>query len=94
MIEFRDDEEEYLAWLSANPTGYVLNVRRRQSPSYVVLHRASCGSISNGSHMTGAYTSRAYRKVCSANIEELARAAIAEGRKDGSFSKRCGLCRP
>lgn len=94
MIEFRDDEDVYLDWLAGNPTGYVLNVRRVPSPDYVVLHRADCGSISSASRLAGGYTSRAYRKVCSADIEELKQAAIAEGRKDGSFSKRCGLCRP
>lgn len=94
MIEFRNDEDGYLEWLAAHPNGYVLNVRRNPNPSYVVLHRASCSSISSSSRPDGAYTSRAYRKVCVTDMGQLKNAASAEGRKDGSFSKRCGLCRP
>lgn len=94
MIEFLDDEEGYLSWIAQNPEGLVLNVRRLVDPNYVVLHRATCGSISTDKREPGAYTTRDYRKVCAANVLELQHAAKREGRTDGSFSKRCGLCRP
>ncbi len=94
MIEFLDDDEGYLAWIAANPNGFVLNVRRMADPDYVVLHRANCGSISTDKREPGAYTTRDYRKICAASVAELQRAAKREGRSDGSFSKRCGLCRP
>ncbi len=94
MIEFLDDDEGYLSWIAANPDGLVLNVRRMTDPNYVVLHRASCGSISTDKREPGAYTTRGYRKVCAASVVELQLAAKREGRGDGSFSKRCGLCRP
>ncbi len=94
MIEFLDDDEGYLSWIAANPDGLVLNVRRMTDPNYVVLHRASCGSISTDKREPGAYTTRGYRKVCAASVAELQLAAKREGRRDGSFSKRCGLCQP
>lgn len=93
MIPFSDDVS-YLAWTAAHPDGFVLNVRRSPDPDYVILHRASCGSISNDKQAPGAFTARAYRKVCAITEAELKLAAKDEGRSDGSFSKRCGLCRP
>lgn len=47
VIHFDGADGAYFAWLARNPHGYVVNVRRRCSPDYVVLHRASCGLISN-----------------------------------------------
>ncbi len=94
MIEFLNDDEGYLSWIATNPDGLVLNVRQVADPDYVVLHRARCGSISTDKREPGAYTTRGYRKVCAASVAELQLAAKREGRGDGSFSKRCGLCRP
>jgi hypothetical protein len=94
MIEFSNDDEGYLAWLTTNPNGYVLNVRRLADPNYVVLHRATCGNISTDKREPGAYTARGFRKVCATSVTELQLAAKREGRTDGSFSKRCGLCGP
>ena len=94
MIEFRHNEKGYFTWLSANPCGFVLNVRGIPDADYVVLHRAGCGSISNRSHAPDAFTGRGYRKICATELEELRAAAKQEGRVDASFSKRCGLCRP
>ena len=93
-IEFKNDEDGYFSWLSANPNGYVLNVRTMPDSNYVVLHRTSCGMISSTKYEPGAYTERNFRKWCAESIEELRPAAIREGRNDGSFSKRCGLCKP
>ena len=38
-----------------NPNGFVLNVRRVADPEYVVLHHASCSSISTDRREPGAY---------------------------------------
>lgn len=94
MIEFKNDENSYFDWLAANPNGYVLNVRAEADPAYVVLHRTSCGSISSNKPALGAYTCRGYRKWCGETVLSLRIAAKKEGRQDGTFSKRCGRCRP
>jgi hypothetical protein len=94
MIEFKNDEVGYFAWLAANPNGFVLNVRSEADPGYVVLHRSGCGSISSQKPAPGAYTCRSFRKWCAETVIDLRVPAKMEGRKDGSFSKRCGLCRP
>ena len=93
-IEFRDDDNGYLDWIAAHPHGFVLNVRTSTDPSYVILHRASCASISSLKRAIGAYTARNYRKICADSVAELAAAAKDEGRNDEPFSRRCGMCRP
>lgn len=93
-IRFEHDDDGYLVWVKTNPDGYVLNVRVQADPNYVVLHRANCRSISDENLTPGAYTARHYRKVCALSVSDLNEAARKEGRRDGSFSKRCGLCNP
>ena len=94
MIEFKNDEAGYFSWITSHPRGYVLNVRSEPDPTYVVLHRARCGQISSTKREPGAYTERNFRKWCGESMEELHLAAKREGRPDGTFSKRCGLCKP
>jgi hypothetical protein len=91
VIQFQDNDVSYLAWIAAHPDGFVLNVRRSADPEYVVLHRASCKSISTREQALGAFTARNFRKICAASIAELQLAAERQGRIDGSFSKRCSL---
>jgi hypothetical protein len=93
VIDFDDDDQGYLRWVAAHPRGFVLNVRRRRDPGYVVLHRATCPSIS-ATRVGEAHTGRGFRKVCSVQLEELREAAALAGRHDRSFSKACGLCKP
>ena len=45
-VEDNNGDGAYLAWLRANPAGYVLNTGRTHPPEYMVLHRANCPSIS------------------------------------------------
>jgi hypothetical protein len=94
MVRFSDDDLSYLAWIATHPDGFVLNVRCSSDRNCVVLHRASCTSISNDTHEPGAYTGRNHRKICATSEGELKLAAQDEGRRDGTFSKRCGLCLP
>lgn len=94
LLYFQNDDWSYFEWLRDHPTSYVLNVRRRPDPNYVVLHRTSCPSISNRNVEAGAYTERDYAKYCARTIETLRHGARSEGRRDGSFSKRCGMCKP
>ncbi len=70
-ILFEHDDEGYLGWVAEHPVGYVLNIRRRPSLSYAVLHRAKCRHISALGSALGAFTSRGYRKVCALYIDDL-----------------------
>lgn len=98
MIEFNGenarDDAAYFRWLKEAPNGYVLNLRRGPSSSYIILHRARCPTIANRSQVPGAYTERKYRKICAENLDDLRNAARREGRPDGSFSHECYTCSP
>ena len=93
MIQvFDHDDDGYLDWLAKNPEGWVLNVRCRPDPSYVVLHRARCPTICRKGVAPGAWTARAYRKLCCTDVSQIRLAAMAEGRLDGSPSRACTIC--
>ena len=87
---FCDDDSGYLAWLRANPGGYVLNTYRAPSASYLKLHRASCGTISETPARGSAWT-KDYIKICSPVVGELA--GWARGSTGGDLDA-CGLCHP
>lgn len=90
---FRDDDAAYLAWLHQNPDGFVLNMRHKPTASYLVLHRATCRSISVPRTETGGFTARGYSKACADNADPLLVFARAEtGASD--FTRLCRLCAP
>jgi len=43
---FDHDEDGYRRWLATNLIGFVVNCGRPALASYIVLHRADCGTIS------------------------------------------------
>lgn len=91
---FVNDEEGYQKWLADHPSGHVVNARRNLTSSYMVLHTARCRSISrySGFAPEGAFTERAYLKICSDDLGELRNWLKNHDRPDGSFSKICSLC--
>ncbi len=94
-ILFDGDDSSYLQWLQSNPHGYVVNMRRRFDPDYVVLHRAGCSSITRYPMMDknpGGFTERNYRKLCGASIASLQGHLSEITNKRQPFSKRCSLC--
>ncbi len=86
--QFTDAESNYLEWLAAHPRGYVLNSERRPRPSNLVLHRASCKSISTS---WSNYTTRDYIKTCSDSRDELRQWA---SHTVGGEPRDCSLCKP
>ena len=94
VVEFDGDDEAYLDWLSVYPDGYVVNVRRKLSSDYVVLHRATCGSIGKRGGDPGGHTERAFLKFCGGTQADVAGVPTLCGRAYGSFSSRCGFCKP
>lgn len=93
MTYFSDDDQAYTDWLTDHPNGFVVNVRRTASPSYMVLHRAICRHIAT-ERDDGAYTGRGYRKIVSTTLDDLRAYARSIGRGDGSFSQTCRHCAP
>lgn len=89
-LVFSEDEDGYRAWIETHPTGYVLNSYRTPSPTYLKLHRASCGRI-RGTPPRGSTWTSPYIKVCAnerADIEWWA-ADVA-----GGAVTVCGWCHP
>jgi hypothetical protein len=95
-VEFNSGDGPYLAWLGAHPTGFVLNTGRSHPPEYMVLHRASCPSISVlvPPARPGGFTERDYVKVCADSVADLSAWDRLNRRPSGSFSKLCPRCDP
>lgn len=90
VMIFRDNEMGFREWRDQNPDGYVLNTTRNPSPAYLILHRATCRTIS-GDPTRGKYWTRDYIKVCAANRKELESWA---DREVGAKPRACMLCNP
>jgi hypothetical protein len=95
-VEYNNGDGPYLAWLQANPTGYVLNTGRSLPPEYMVLHRANCSSISVlvPPARPGGFTECDYVKICSDSVADLSTWVRQHRRPSGAFSKRCPRCNP
>jgi hypothetical protein len=76
----------YLDWLNHHPDGFVINTGRTPSAAYLMLHRASCGTIS-GRPTSGTTFMGEYAKVCGERneLEEFARHL-------GGHAQPCRLC--
>jgi pimeloyl-ACP methyl ester carboxylesterase len=85
--EFIDDDDGYLAWLADHPDGFVINTARHPTPSYIVIHRAQCRTIS-GTPARGGHWTLDYIKLCGerAELESYARGTI------GGPAHACGSC--
>lgn len=93
QMMFSGDDPSFIAWVQTHSSGWVLNVRRRHDPKYVVLHRATCHTLVQREGVpAGGFTSRGYRKVCAENVESLRDWAGANGRPNRTFSKECSFC--
>ena len=91
---FDYSDEAYLAWNAKHPRGFVVNTRRRGDPDYVVLQRASCGSVNRHRGMSdnpGGFTERNYVKVCA---DILRRHFQLKSGREEPFSKICSRCSP
>jgi hypothetical protein len=88
-IEFCDDDEGYIQWVEANAHGYVLNTFRKPAAHYLILHRATCGTIT-GIPARGAEWTRDYIKICSTDRADLDRWAMDI---TGGTPTPCQLCK-
>jgi len=69
MQIFDHDDNGYLAWLDANPHGFVLNTTHNQQS--LMLHMATCGTISIGPPHGDTWTAGQYIKVCAMTPQRL-----------------------
>lgn len=91
MLEIRDDDDQFIAWLGQHPNGFVVNAERAPRAGYLVLHKATCPWISKTSQSAGAWTHRCYIKICSEQISELESWAR---RETGGTLTACRKCNP
>jgi hypothetical protein len=85
MVEFRDNDGAFLAWLAVHTDGYVINIGR-SGRGHGRLHRAGCRTINSRPPLT-----RPYIKICSASLSELDQWAA---RQTDTTVTRCGTCHP
>jgi hypothetical protein len=90
-LEIKDDDRAYLGWLVSHPNGFVVNAARTPSPDYLVLHRATCGTISGMPARGNRWTTGEYLKVCSEDRADLERWAHNQV---GGTLHPCGTCKP
>jgi len=90
VSRFSHDEAGYTRWLNEHAGGYVLNCDHIPEERYLVLHRASCATIS-GAPARGRRWTETYAKVCADAVALLN--AWAEDRT-GALPSRCGRCHP
>ena len=86
---FKDDDSGYRAWLADHqgPEAYVLNAERDPKPTYLMLHRATCHTIS-GEPARGTQWTHDFIKVCGSrtDVESFARGV-------GGTPQLCRFCR-
>jgi hypothetical protein len=83
--KFQDRDDDYLNWVEAHRTGYVINVSRR-GHGYARVHRAACHTIISRPPFTGPYI-----KICSTALAELDQWALHHS---ATVLERCGTCQP
>ena len=91
MVQLYDnDEPGYLAWVTANPAGFVATLDRALSfPQYPMVHKATHGLISSAN--IGGFTTGDYVKLCAADLPALERYCQE---KYGRPLTRCRACMP
>jgi hypothetical protein len=91
--EFIDDDNTYQQWAQTHQRGFIINTTRSKSPSYMVLHRATCEHIRiySAKRPYGAFTERTYIKIAAETKAELHNWARAHG--CSKLSDKCS-CTP
>lgn len=87
MRSFVDDDAGYQRWLATHLDGFVLNTERQPTATYLMLHRATCHTIS-GAPARGSRWTADYVKHCG-NRNELERFACQDV---GGAANPCGIC--
>lgn len=64
MIEFKDQDDKFIAWREVHPHGFIINAERNPKANYLVLHRADCRGF------RPRYPKN-YIKICATSVDEL-----------------------
>jgi hypothetical protein len=88
---FEDDDAGYLAWIEGHQHGFVVNTYRKPDRRYLILHRASCGTIRGIPARGKRWTTGDFIKACAETRVELDQWARQIA---GGELHPCGLCRP
>src|SRR4051794_21241604 len=86
MITAFCNNDDFLAWRRAHPSGFIVNHEHRATPAYLVLHSATCFTFNDDRDYTTSYS-----KTCSDSIEELMTWATTVV---GGDLQPCGHCKP
>ena len=86
---FVNDDEGYLRWLKQNASGFVVNSYNKPVPEYLIMHRATCWTISTDARTN--WTTTGFIKICSSDKTELEMWAAKEV---GGKPHHCGVCNP
>jgi hypothetical protein len=86
---FIDDDDRYLAWTAAHPSGFVLNCERSPRAAFLTLHSAECRSLASLPPGYENWT-RDYIKICGESKGEI-EAWITESVPQGR-ARDCQLC--
>jgi hypothetical protein len=89
MMRFIDDDAGYLAWLAANPAGYVLKCERSPRLGGARLHRASFPTIQGRPRNGGPWTT-SWQKRAAGTVAEFDAWAVAELGAPAARFPRCG----
>ena len=87
--KIENDDSGYLQWLNSNPKGFVVNSNQPPRPNYLMIHRATCRSIT-GKPSNGEWWTKNYTKICSNDLKKL---KIWAKKMDASL-KPCKICKP
>ena len=88
---FVDKDQDYLRWLTSHHDGFVVNTYRTPDPSYLILHRSACWTISGTPARGNRWTTGDFAKACSDDRTDLER--WARDRVGGAL-KPCQKCEP
>ena len=95
MKIFKSGDKPYLRWMKSNPNGFVINTASGDKTAYLMFHKADCHHISTytKSQSSGAFTQKAYIKVCSLDSNELINWSISN-RLRVQNHRICKTCNP
>lgn len=71
MDIFENDDVGYRSWLLAHRQGYVVNTSKPPGAGYLMLHFASCHTVTGEPASGSTWTAGQYAKACSENRKEL-----------------------